>query len=72
VNKPMHKMSPQEHAALGWGWGSYRDGTCISLLSSTSDKESRREFYIQASEDDAEVIDLMKIRALPDGDVHER
>ncbi|AXQ93174.1 hypothetical protein LV780_04715 [Cereibacter azotoformans] len=58
----MHQMSPEEHAALGWAWGAYKDGSCFSLLAGSASAESRREFFAQAADDGCEVRDLSKLR----------
>jgi hypothetical protein len=58
---PMHRMTPQVHAALGWDWGAYCDGACYSLTVET-DVRSMAEFMEQARMDGATVVNLRAIR----------
>lgn len=61
MKKPMHKMTPDEHAALGWDLGSYRNGVCLALTSARNAKQVA-EFIREAMDDGAEIINLKRIR----------
>lgn len=61
-NKPMERMGPVEHAALGWKHGAYRNGMCLSLLG-PSDPATLRAFKAEAKRDGAKYLAL--------GDNHE-
>jgi hypothetical protein len=54
------EMTPAEHARLGWSWGSYRDGICLTLVCDMAPADLA-EFRAQAEKDGAEVVDLRVI-----------
>jgi hypothetical protein len=58
---PIHKMTPEQHADLGWDFGAYRDGSCLSLTC-TKDARDLMDFIKQARNDGASVVDLREIR----------
>jgi hypothetical protein len=58
---PMHRMTPQQHADLGWSWGAYKDGACLSLCANDPDMLS--DFYADAFRAGAEVINLSQLSA---------
>ena len=59
--KPMHTMTPAEHARLGWSWGTYRDGICLTLSFDMAPADLA-EFRAQAKADGADVVNLMGMK----------
>jgi hypothetical protein len=33
LDRPMHRLTPAEHASMGWAHGQYKDGYCRALMS---------------------------------------
>lgn len=62
IRAPMHKLTPQEHADMGWTWGAYRDGSCLCLMGIDDDEEVSK-FKMQAMMDGADVIYLPPLRS---------
>jgi hypothetical protein len=60
----MQNLHPQRHAELGWSWGSYRDGICLTLIADAT-PANLAEFRAQAKEDGATVIDLRILKGTP-------
>jgi len=57
---PMQRLSPQQHAAMGWSHGQYKDGYCFALLSGDSPDEVAA-FKRQAEERGVEYVALWKL-----------
>ena len=62
LDRPMHRLTPAQHAAMGWAHGQYKDGFCASLMSKEFE-EDVAEFKAQAAERGAEYVALW---ALPE------
>jgi hypothetical protein len=60
LDKPMHKLTPQEHAAMGWSHGQYKDGNCLALLSQ-DDPSAVAEFQKEAADRGAKYIALWNL-----------
>lgn len=39
LDRPMHQLTPAEHAAMGWIHGQYKDGYCHALMSHDGPEE---------------------------------
>ena len=57
---PMHRLTRQEHAAMGWAHGQYKDGFCLALMSG-DDPEEVAEFRRQADERGAQYVALWNL-----------
>lgn len=57
LTKPMHRMSPEEHAAMGWSHGQYKDGYCYALMSHDGPDEVAA-FKMEAAERGAKYVAL--------------
>lgn len=57
---PMHRLSPAEHAAMGWAHGQYKDGYCYALMS-YDEPEAVAEFRREAAERGARYIALWNL-----------
>ena len=49
LDRPMHRLKPAEHAAMGWAHGQYRDGYCLALMA--EDAQAAVVDFIQESSD---------------------
>jgi len=56
----MHKLTPAEHAAMGWSHGQYKDGYCLALMSADADDEVAA-FRKEADERGAKYIALWNL-----------
>ena len=61
-DRPMHKLTRQEHASMGWSHGQYKDGYCLALMSSDGPEEVDA-FKAEAADRGAEYVALW---ALPE------
>jgi hypothetical protein len=59
---PMHRLTPAEHAAMGWSHGQYKDGACFAL-STDNTPEAIVAFRREAKARGAEYVNL---RMLPE------
>ena len=57
---PMHRLTRQEHAAMGWSHGQYKDGYCLALLSHDGPEEVAA-FMREANEREAEYVALWNL-----------
>ena len=57
LDRPMHRLKPAEHAAMGWAHGQYRDGYCLALMAEDT-QDSVVNFIQEASERDAVYVAL--------------
>jgi len=57
LDRPMHRLTPAEHAAMGWAHGQYKDGICTVLMCQQS-PEGVAEFIAEAAERGCEYIAL--------------
>lgn len=60
LDRPMHRQTPAEHAALGWAHGQYKDGYCLSLMCEQN-AEGVAEFKAEAAARGAEYVALMDL-----------
>jgi hypothetical protein len=49
LDRPMHRLTPAEHAAMGWAHGQYKDGICTTLMCEQN-AEGVAEFIAEAAE----------------------
>jgi hypothetical protein len=57
LDRPMHLLTPQEHAAMGWSHGQYKDGYCLALMSEDN-PEAVAKFQNEAADRGAKYIAL--------------
>lgn len=60
TRKAMHTMTPEEHAAMGWSHGEYKDGYCHALMASAS-PEDVAAFKAEAESRGAVYVDLRSL-----------
>lgn len=58
--QPMHRLSPAEHAAMGWAHGQYKDGYCTTLMCEQN-AEGVAEFKAEAAERGAVYVALREL-----------
>jgi hypothetical protein len=57
---PMHRLTSQEHAAMGWSHGQYKDGYCLALMSG-DDPDDVAEFMREAEDRGAQYVALWNL-----------
>ncbi len=59
-DRPMHRLTPQEHAAMGWAHGQYKGGYCLALMSNDT-PEAVEAFKVEAAERGSEYVALWSL-----------
>jgi hypothetical protein len=56
----MHKLTPAQHASMGWSHGQYKNGNCLALMIHYGPKEVE-VFMAEAKERGAQYIALWNL-----------
>ena len=60
LDRPMHRLTPAEHASMGWAHGQYKDGYCLALMMPDEQPEVVR-FMQESSERGALYVALLDL-----------